>query len=436
MIATTPVMKRLLGVLLLSASLVACGGGDTAPAPTTTTSTVAPTTTQAPATTTTTVAPTTAPPLATAELEEQIRGALEAWRVEAGVPGSSMTVSLPDRSEITVTVGTRDLVTDEPVRADDHWRIASITKPMVSTVILQLVEQGLVELDAPVSTYLGAGWAEGYVLDGVDYGDLVTVSQLLDHTDGFKEYAFDPTFYLLVSDRLDVPMEPREVVAWAVGQGPQYVPGTDYGYNTVGHVVAGMIIETVTGRPAEEVLRETVFEPSGAEDLYLTPREFPPVRVPAGYVQGVLRDALGLIPGLAEYREQATVGEFFDVTAVPQAVLTSAPFTGGGLEAQLDDVARIFRAMFDGTLLEPGSITAFTTSALDTGYGLGIDVSEFEGSTVYSHGGGVPGFRSQALYIPELDVALAMSANLIPVDPDVGGVVDEVLRLVSAALGR
>jgi D-alanyl-D-alanine carboxypeptidase len=122
------------------------------------------------------------------------------------------------------------------------------------------------------------------------------------------------------------------------------------------------------------------------------------------------------------------------VTAVPQALLTSVAFTGGGLEAQLDDVARIFRAMFDGTLLTDESLEAFTTTVLDTNYGLGISVDDFEGSPVYSHGGGVPGFRSHAFYAPELDVAAAMSANLIPVEPDVGTLADAVLGVLQQAL--
>lgn len=432
MIRTPSVRRWYAGLVATAVALASCGGSDTATTTTTTvtTTTVAPTSV-AP---TTVASTTTVAPLATPALEAELLEAVEAWSEQTGVPGASLAVSLPDGSELVVTTGVRDLTTGESVRTDDHWRIASITKPIVSTVVLQLVEQGLIELSAPVSTYLGLGWAEGYVLDGVDYGDAVTIADLLAHTDGFKEYAFDPGFYLLVSDRLDVPMAPEELIEWAVAQGPQFVPGTGYLYNTVGHVVAGLVIEAVTGRPVQDVLREAVFAPADADDVYLTPRQFPPERVPAGYVQGLLRDALDAIPGMAAYRDQATVGEFYDITAVPQALLTSAPFTGGGLEAQLDDVARIFRAMFDGTLLSADSVTAFTTTVLDTEYGLGIDVGAFDGSPVYSHGGGVPGFRSHAFYAPDLDVAAAMSANLIPIEPDVGTLADEVLTILQRAL--
>jgi D-alanyl-D-alanine carboxypeptidase len=424
--------RRLVAVVATGAAVAACGSSNTTETPTTTS--VVTTTSAA---TTTTVAPTTTlAPLASPALQADVQEVLDDWREVTGVPGASLVVSLPDGSEVTVTSGVRDLTTAEPVRTDDVWRIASITKPMVSAVVLRLAERGLVDLDAPVSRYLGAGWAEGYVLEGVDYGDVVTVAQMLAHTAGFKEFAFDPGFYLLIGDRLDVPMTPQEVVAWAVGEGPQFVPGTGYLYNTVGHVVAGLVIEAVTGQTADKVLREELFELAEVTELYLTPLEFPPTRVPAGYVQGALRAALDLLPALAPYREQATVGDFYDITAVPQAVLTSAPFTGGGLEARLDEVAQVFRAIFDGTVLDADSVTAFTTTVLDTDYGLGITVGQVDDLTVYSHGGGVPGFRSYAQYTPELDVAIAMSANLIPVEPDVGVVAEDVLRRVRSALAN
>lgn len=419
--------RRLLaGVALALAT--ACSG----------TSEVTPTTTSStlPATTTTTAAVTTTTtgPVAEATLTEGVQQALATWADRAGVPGAALTLSLPDGSEVTATTGVRDLTTGESVRPDEFWRIASITKPMVSAVVLRLAEQGRIRVEAPVADYLGAGWARGYLWNGVDYGDLITVADLLAHTSGFKEYAFDPSFYLFVGDRLDVPMTPQEVVAWAVTEGAQFAPGTGYLYNTVGHVVAGLVIEAVTGRPIEVVMREELFDLADVDHLYLTPREFPPTRVPAGYVQGLLRMALNLLPALEEYRDQATVGEFYDITAVPQAVLTSAPFSGGGLEARLGDVAQVFRALFDGTVLSAESVATFTTTVLDTDYGLGISVGMVDDLVVYWHGGGVPGFRSHALYAPELDVSLVVSANLIPVDPDVGSVADEVLRLVRTSL--
>jgi CubicO group peptidase (beta-lactamase class C family) len=117
------------------------------------------------------------------------------------------------------------------------------------------------------------------------------------------------------------------------------------------------------------------------------------------------------------------------VTVPPEAVVRSAGWTGGGLEAQADDVARVFRSMFTGALTQE-SVTAFTTPFRDTGYGLGISVGESAGHTSYSHGGGVPGFRSDAVYLPDLDVTVVVSANLIPIEPDISSLSSAILDLV------
>jgi len=368
--------------------------------------------------------------LATLELQETIQAALDDWIVTNGAPGSSLAVLLPDGSEVLAAAGVRDLRKEGAVTTEDYWRIASITKSLTSAVVLLLVEEGLIDVEATVGTYLGDEWATGYELGGVDYAPLITIRQILDHTDGFREYAFDPGFYLLASARLDIEMEPQEVVDWAFRVGPQYVPGTEYAYNTVGHVVAGLVIEAVTGRPAHEVMREYLFTPAGASDMYLAPKEFPPEFVPAMYIQGELADLIALLPGLAPYLDDARVGNFLDLSVGPQEVITSAPWTGGGVEAQMDDVARLYKAMFDGTILREETVALFSETALDTSYGLGIQLGERVGYRTFEHGGGVPGFRSHARYYPDLDISIALSANLIPLEPDVGQLADSVTQLV------
>ena len=119
-----------------------------------------------------------------AELEEL----LVAWQAENGAPAVSLSVRLPGEEPINIASGVTDLVTEESVTTEDYFRIASITKPMTAAVVLQLVDEGLIELDAPVRTYLPS-WLEGY-----QYADDITIRQLMDHTNGLKEYALDPVF--------------------------------------------------------------------------------------------------------------------------------------------------------------------------------------------------------------------------------------------------
>jgi D-alanyl-D-alanine carboxypeptidase len=372
--------------------------------------------------------------LVDAELVALLTTEVEQWMAATGAPGLTLSAILPNQSEVSLAFGSADLRAGSPATPSDYWRFGSITKPMTSAVILLLAEEGLVNLDEPVTTYLGANWAAGYMSNGVDYGALLTVRQLLNHTNGFAEYAFDPGFFILASSRFDTPFTPAEVVKWAVERGPIYTPGTSYQYNTVGHVAAGLVIEAVTGRPAHEVFKEMLFDPVGAEEIYLPPAEFPPQMVTSGYVAGELRLAFSFLPALAPFLDEATVQDFLDVMVLPQAVLTSAPFTGGGIEAQGIEVARVIRALFSGELLNANSLREFSTLVPGQNYGLGIDVSDIDGVTVFSHGGGVPGFRSHALTIPELDLTVALSTNLVPVDPDIGVLADALLAVLRTHL--
>ena len=369
------------------------------------------------------------------ETEERLIAVIDEFLASTRAPGVTMTVLRPATDgtdtieEVNLARGVSNMTNGNELSTSDYFRWASITKPMTSIVVLQLVEEGLIDLDATVSTYLGSGWASGYVLDEVDYGDAITIRQILDHTDGFAEFAFDLGFYVLASTRLATPFEPEEVIDWAVEQGPLYKPGTAYGYNTVGHIVAGLVIEEVTGNPAHIELRNRLFNPANAKEIYLPPKESPPEQTINGYVQGDLKLALDFVPGFAMYTTEATVGAFYDISVIPQEVLRSVGWTGGGIEAQAEDLARVFRRQFTGALSDD-MLTAFTTPSEFSNYGLGINVGQVEGYTVYSHGGGTPGFRSHAMYMPELDVTIAVSTNLIEIEPDIGTLASDIAAVI------
>ena len=434
-----------LGVVLAGAlSSVGCSSSSTsptvseAPEPSTTT-TVAEVTSDDVSTTsidpTTTTVEVTTTSVVVDETEERLIAVIDNFLASTRAPGVTMTVLRPsddgtDTVEaVNLARGVRSLTTEAELSTSDYFRWASITKPMTSIVVLQLVEEGLIDLDATVSTYLGEGWASGYELDGVDYGDAVTIRQILDHTDGFAEFAFDLGFYVLASTRLDTPFEPEEVIDWAVEQGPLYEPGTAYEYNTVGFIVAGLVIEEVTGNSAHIELRNRLFDPADASEIYLPPKESPPEQTIDGYVQGDLKLALNFVPGFAVYTAEATVGAFYDISVIPQEVLRSVGWTGGGIEARAEDLARVFRQQFTGALSDD-MLTAFTTPSDFSNYGLGINVGEFDGYTVYSHGGGTPGFRSHAMYMPELDVTIAVSANLIQIEPDIETLASDLAAII------
>ena len=437
-------MTRTLLVLLVAA-MVAAGCSSTSTDTAATETTAAPATTAAPETTSapTTVAEVDEPetvdePIEDPDadldvLEAELLAATEAWQATNGAPAVSLAVQLPNDEILTVAIGVTDLVDETPVDTDDYFRIASITKPMTAALTLQLIDEGLIGLDDPVRDYIPE-W-----LDGYEYADDITIRQLMDHTNGLIEYALDASFFQFAGQRIDQAMEPEEIWAWLAEQEPLFAPGEEYSYETGGFLTLGTVIEGVTGNTAAEEMRARIFEPAGAENIYLTPQEFPPEPVVTGYGRDLMYFAGTTLIGRTDeigltINDEPVVGLY----TLPQDVLQSAGWTGGGNEARPESVARIFSAMFDGTILSDELIAEMTNPLLaSSNYGLGISVGDVDGTVTYTHGGGVPGFRSHAGYLPEHDVSYAFSTSLIPLPDgtDVGELEKVLVPLLLDHLG-
>ncbi|WP_419932938.1 serine hydrolase domain-containing protein [Candidatus Poriferisodalis sp.] len=457
-------MKRLAAALLsLGLLTAACSSADDT-APTTaatspvTTEAPAPAATAAPSTTAATPAATEAPastaaPATTAvpqhEAEAESRSessegsqagaepadplgaAVAEWMERTGAPGLVLAVTQGGAEPATFAWGLSDIATGVPMTVDHHVRIGSVTKPVTAAVVLQLASEDLVELDAPVAQYLGDDWAPGY-----EHAAAVTVRDLLGHTSGFVEYAFDVQFYQLAAPRLAEQISPEEILQFAAEYGPVAELGTERHYNTTGYLAAGLLIEAVTGNTAAAELRSRVFEPLGLQHTYLTPEEFPPEPTANGYVGGTIGYLMGPLLGLTS-DNQITHGDaiFVDVGTVPSDFARSAGWTGGGIEAQIGDVALLIRGLFATDILDDEQVALMTAGhpMPDSSYGLGISTDEILGVTIYTHGGGVPGFRTIAAYAPALDLGIALTTNLLGLEgpDDVGGLLESLAPILA-----
>ncbi len=355
-----------------------------------------------------------------------IETAAAAWMQQVRTPGLVLAVAHGDEDPWAFSWGTDDVVTGEPLSTEDYFRIGSITKPVTTTAVMSLVDEGVLDLDTPVTAYLGDDWYGDY-----EHGPDITLRHLMGHTAGFVEYAFDPGFFVLASARLSVPITPEEIVRFTTNYGPVADFGTEYNYSTAGHVIAGMVIEAVTGNLAHEELRARIFEPLGVRNTYLTPGEFPPQPVVVGYNQGMLAMAYETLTTVPDEARASFMGrDYISSVGFPQEFVQSAGWTGGGLEGQIGDLPRLFRGLFAGGLMGADSLAEMTTAGVNPDYGLGVGIGEADGHAVLSHGGGVPGFRSIAMYLPELDLSVAASTNLLPPDPDIGELVRELIPII------
>ncbi len=445
-------MKRLASALLSLVVLAAgCSGTDDA-VPEPPASTVAsPTTSEAPAPATTAAPTTTAAPATTAapsttaaqqdepdgeaadgEPLDPLSAAIGDWMERTGAPGIVLAITQGGAEPSTFAWGVSDIATGTPMTVDHHVRIGSVTKSVTAAVVLQLVAEGLVELDAPVAQYLGDDWAPGY-----EHAAAVTVRDLLGHTSGFVEYAFDVSFYQLAAPRLAEQISPEEILEFASQYGPVAELGTEFHYNTTGYLAAGLLIEAVTGNTAAAELRSRVFEPLSLQHTYLTPDEFPPEPTANGYVGGTIGYLMGPLLGLTT-DNQITHNDaiFVDIGTVPSDFARSAGWTGGGIEAQIGDVALLIRGLFATDILDEDQVALMTAGHPDpaNSYGLGISTDEMLGLPIYTHGGGVPGFRTIAAYAPGFDLGVALTTNLLGLegDDDVGGLLESLAPILAA----
>jgi D-alanyl-D-alanine carboxypeptidase len=272
--------------------------------------------------------------------------------------------------------GVANVNTGAPIKKDSYIRIGSATKPFIATVILQLVGEGELSLDDTVDD-----WLPGLVSGNGNDGSAITVRQLLQHTSGIQDY-FDDLY-----EDYDTPEEfeanrlvtytPEQLVAMAVSHPPLFAPGTDFSYSNTGYVIAGMIIEEVTGETWEHEVRQRILDELDLEDTFT-----PDVRtsLPAPH------------PRL--YNQFAEGGPFVDVTVPALADETTA---AGALISTTRDLGHFFRALMRGGLLDPAEMTALKTTVPDpqaeqllpgSRYGLGIEYHPLScGGAYWSHGG-------------------------------------------------
>jgi D-alanyl-D-alanine carboxypeptidase len=291
-----------------------------------------------------------------------------------GFPGA--LASVRDRSGHVrgYRAGVGDLKTKAPVPADGYVRIGSNTKTFTSVVVLQLVGEGKVNLDGPIEAYL-PGLVRG---DGID-GRNITVRQLLQHTSGLPNYtAFLANGYLPYQHRY---FEPRQMLDLALARKADFPPGARFEYSNTNYVVAGLLVESVTGRPLVEEITNRVIGKAGLRHTY-----FPNV-------------------GDQTMREPHPHGYHRDDPSKPLSDVTvqdpSFAWAAGAMVSTPTDMNRFFTAVLAGRLLRPAQLAQMRTTVaapdLGTGvrYGLGLLSTPLScGGLAWGHGGDIPGYAT------------------------------------------
>ncbi|GGN54997.1 D-alanyl-D-alanine carboxypeptidase [Streptomyces albiflavescens] len=318
--------------------------------------------------------------------------------VKDGVPG--VTATAKDRHGTwSATSGVGDLRTGAPRSTADHYRVGSITKTFVSTVLLQLEAQGRLSLDDKVDT-----WLPGVVRGHGHDGRAITLRQLLNHTSGIFNYTADEDFgrtYFLkdgfFQHRFDT-KTPEQLVAIAMTHKPDFAPGTSWNYSNTNYVLAGMVIGKVTGHSYASEIRHRIIEPLG---LHATSVPGTRVTVPG--------------PSSRAYSKlaEATTGPTYDATELNPSLASSA----GEMISDSSDLNRFYAALLRGKLLPQKQLTEMKTTVKadgipNAGYGLGlIDRKVSCGVHVWGHDGGIHGSTSSAVTTADGRHSLSFNFN-------------------------
>ncbi|MEU3072685.1 serine hydrolase domain-containing protein [Streptomyces laurentii] len=312
------------------------------------------------------------PPTASAARPDTVQSSLNTLVADDGIPAALASVADREGRTRDYSAGVGDLKTGAKAPKDGQVRAASNTKAFTAVVVLQLVAEKKIDLDAPVDTYL-PGLLRG---EGID-GRHITIRQLLQHTSGLPEYVDkgailkDPRRYY----------EPRELLDSALAQKAHFSPGAKWEYNNTNYLVAGLIIQKVTGRPLGEEVNRRIIDRIGLRHTYFpTPGD---MAIDEPHPKG--------------YDREAADSPWRDVTELDP----SWGWAAGAVISTNSDLNRFYTALLDGDLLPPAQLAQMRTTvpAEEAGpgnrYGLGLFSRPLPcGGIYWGHGGTIPGYAT------------------------------------------
>ena len=326
----------------------------------------------------------------------RIDGVARAVMAERGFPSVSIAVVKGGKLAYTQAYGLAHIAPALDATPAMRYSIGSISKQFTAAAILLLREEGKLRLSDPVGKYV----------PGLTDGDKVTIREILSHTSGYQDYW--PEDYLMTP--MEQPTTAQAILDRWAKKPLDFPPGTEWQYSNTNYVIAGRIVETVSGEPLMQFLTEHIFHPLGMRSVW----DSDETKLTATDATPYVRAALGPL------RVAPKEGRGW-------------MFAAGELAMTPHDLALWDESLVHRSLLRPESYQQMFTAVRlkngkDTGYGLGIEVSHRGGHLALEHSGEVTGFVSDNLVLPDEGIAVAAVTN------HMAGGAAEVARLVADVL--
>ncbi|WP_241259415.1 serine hydrolase domain-containing protein [Rhodococcus sp. KRD197] len=347
---------------------------------------------------------------------EHVRERLDAI-VDAGYPAAIASVTVPGSDPIHVAAGVGNTNTGAAPPTDGEVRIASNTKMFVATVVMQLVEEGLIALDAPIDTYL-PGLVEGQGIDGT----AITVRHLLQHTAGLPEYADKVAEDAFGAQNTYI--APRDLLDTALAEPAVFAPGSSWEYSNTNYLVLGLLIERVTERVLAEQIDQRIVRPLGLQHTYLPN------------------------PGERELRGPHADGYHADYPDDLREISDLDPsfaWAAGAMVSTPSELGAFMKALlFEGELVDDNSLAQMQNGVAsgdelypEAKYGLGLQSYPLScGGIAWGHGGDIPGTQTRNAVGPD-GTAVTIAVTALPfaiVDSDDENTLIDYYRIVLDAL--
>jgi CubicO group peptidase (beta-lactamase class C family) len=306
-------------------------------------------------------------------------------QIKGDSPGAAVLVGRDGQIVFQGGYGFADVERKTPVTTETKFRIGSVTKQFTAAAILKLAEEGKLAVSDPLAKYF----------PGIPNAEKITLRHLLTHTSGLHSYTERPDFFSGVTKAV----APANLIASMQKDTPDFAPGTQFKYCNSGYFLLGEIVAKVSGKSLADYLHSTFFEPLGMKDTGIYVNSAPPAGVALGYAV----NKSGAVPALDW--EMSWAGG------------------AGAIYSTVGDLFLWTEALHAGRVVNAESLKAMTTPNPPPGnsgglnYGFGLVSSEFQRLPAIWHNGGLHGWSSNLVWLPQEKVTLVALANALPPVP-------------------
>lgn len=328
-------------------------------------------------------------------LRASVQAKLDELYKNAEFPGATVGFILADGRFTSVSTGLSNLENKTPLQPTDKMLAGSIGKTYFAAVVMQLVQEGKLNLDEKIAKWFGR---EPWFPRLPNASD-ITARMLMNHTSGLAEYYELKGFINTLRSKPDMAFKPEILVECVLDSKPLFAAGQGWSYADTNYILVGMIAERITGKSLYSQVEKRILKPLKlTRTIPSNSRTLPGVitgysmpNSPFGFEGPVIKDGKFIINPQFEW-------------------------AGGGYASTAEELARWAKALYEGKVFKPAMLEQMLAAVpAKTGrgdkYGLGVQVRQSNWGISYGHGGWFPGYNSEMEYFPEHKVAIAIQVN-------------------------